>query len=291
MKNVFIGIFSIVLANLAIGILAKNYDALSSVFIWFSFGTLLSFAWAGSELLRFSTYQALFASRTVCIAYIALSVFAPVFYFIGVRDAGLGVSSVVANAKFGVLVVSSFFIFKERPKRNDLIACALLVPGFLLLTELKDFNYNFGLGIATLAMFCYAGQNIINKMLAFKVPYRAIVSIRSFAVSAGVGSYMLLTETQLVVPQTYDFWIPIVLGAPFGIIISKYADFKALEEVSFFTFSIWQPLRPVLILVLSAIVLQEDFTLIKTIGCIILIASSAVASMNTLPSLRSRSRI
>jgi drug/metabolite transporter (DMT)-like permease len=284
MKNVFIGIISIVLANLAIGFLARSYDALSSVLVWFSFGTLLSVIWARDELFLKQTYSAMLASRTTCIAFIGLSIFAPVFYFIGVRDAGLGVSSVVANAKFGVLILTSFLIFNEKPKRNDILACLLLIPGFFLLTEVRDLNYNFGLFIALLAMLCYAGQNVINKILAFKVPYRAMVSIRSLAVSLGVACYMLVIGKTPEVPMELQFWIPIVLGAPFGIIISKYADFKALEEVSFFTFSIWQPLRPVLILCLSALVLQEEFTLNKSLGCTLLIASSAIASIGSRPS-------
>jgi len=278
MKHLFISIFSIVIANIGLGFLAKNYHAFSAMTFWFAFASLISILWAKQELLRKETYQEITKEGFASFWFITLSVIGPIMYFLAIRDAGLGITSVINNAKFGVLILSSFFLFKEKPKRNNILACFILIPGFILLTETKGVEYNFGVLLAIFSMISYAGQNIINKMLAFKVPYKAMIAIRCFTINIAVILYATAIGENISMPTDIAFWATVIIGAPCGILFSKYSDFKALEQIPFFTFSIWQPLKPILIIAFSIFVFEEDFSNRKITGCILLILASLIST-------------
>ena len=279
MKYLFLSIITIVIANVGLGHIAKNYHSFSAMISWFAFGSILSIFWAKNELLKKETYKEILKHKMPAISFLILSIAGPILYFLAIKDAGLGITSVISNSKFGILIIASFLIFKEKPNKNDILAITLLIPGFILLTELKDVKYNYGVFLAALSMVSYAGQNILNKVLSNIVPYRAMISFRSITVTFAIITYALITREDIAIPTNYDFWATILICAPCGIIISKYTDFIALENISFFTFSIWQPLKPVLVIIFSILLFNEDFSMNKYIGCGLLVLSSFISSL------------
>lgn len=181
-------------------------------------------------------------------------------------------------------ILFSPFVLRERVSLKRWICVIFALFGMTLVSGVLDgevlgSSALFGVLLALGAALLYASVTIMNKKLK---------EISSFDRTL----WQLLFASLVLVPYTFIFeevgtvsldWKGILVIVVLGVLHTGLAYalfFSSVEKLSAHTVAIFSYIDPVLAVVLSALVLKEEFTVFTAIGAVIILVSTLVSELN-----------
>ena len=179
-----------------------------------------------------------------------------------------------------MVILASPFVLKEKQPARKLICTFVAIIGMVIISGVfEDGFYGirgiiFGLGAAAL----YASAVLMNKFMhGISGLERTLVQIGMAAIA--ILPYVLFTEDiSALVPQT----IPIVLLLIVGIMHTGVAYtlyFGSIERIKAQTVAILSYIDPVVALILSFVILKDDFGPLKLIGSVLILGATLVSEL------------
>ncbi|RTR38896.1 EamA family transporter [Shewanella canadensis] len=187
--------------------------------------------------------------------------------------------------------IVAHFVFRERLKLVNIIAIAVALTGFSLMStapsasEIPDAGQSKGLLFSVVAMLSYSGFMLINRKPSQASPYQSTL------VQLSVGALCLLPLV-IMEPVPIDAeqlaWL-LAIGLIPGFLAILFAV-KALQHLPAVTFGTLAYLEPVAVVFLAWWLFAESLTPIQLFGCsLIILAGIAQGGLSQSPRLRSKS--
>lgn len=180
-----------------------------------------------------------------------------------------------------IVIFVSPFIFKEKLTIRKVICAIVSLVGMIFVSGIlngQGIQLNetkgilFGLGAAVL----YSTVVVLNKIVQIEDAYeKTIIQLLSAAIV--LIPYLLLTEDfSSVQLSAISIWMILIVGIVHtGIAYALY--FGSMKDLSSQSIAVLSYIDPVSALILSAIILGEEFTVFGLIGAILIIGSAIIS--------------
>ena len=209
------------------------------------------------------------------------------FWHRSVIYVGPGLGTLLANMQVFIMMMAGIFLYKQIPTRVQLFSVPFAVIGLSMIVgldwkELKP-NYQAGIIFGLLTAICYSSYLI--SMRQAQQSKTNIIPIREVAVMSLIASVILaftvfFENESLVVSDTNDYLILLIYGigshAIGGIMIAS-----ALVRVSTTEVGIALLLQPTLSFIWEILFFNRSFTMIESVGVIIVLYSIFLSSNRT----------
>ena len=206
------------------------------------------------------------------------------FWHRSVIYVGPGLGTLLANMQVFIMMMAGIFLYKQIPTRVQLFSVPFAVIGLSMIVgldwkELKP-NYQAGIIFGLLTAICYSSYLI--SMRQAQQSKTNIIPIREVAVMSLIASVILaftvfFENESLVVSDTNDYLILLIYGigshAIGGIMIAS-----ALVRVSTTEVGIALLLQPTLSFIWEILFFNRSFTMIESVGVIIVLYSIFLSS-------------
>ena len=181
-----------------------------------------------------------------------------------------------------LVIIASFFIFKENITKKKAICIAFAIIGMILVSGVFDGNQGniqlkgivLGLGAAVL----YASVILINKTIKNINAYDKTI-IQLFVAAIVLIPYILITEDVFSIQLDS---ISIVLLILVGIVHTGVAYtiyFGTMKDLEAQTIALYSYIDPCVAIFLSAFVLKEELSLLGIVGAIIVLGSTLISEL------------
>ena len=209
------------------------------------------------------------------------------FWHRSVIYVGPGLGTLLANMQVFIMMMAGIFLYKQIPTRVQLFSVPFAVIGLSMIVgldwkELKP-NYQAGIIFGLLTAICYSSYLI--SMRQAQQSKTNIIPIREVAVMSLIASVILaftvfFENESLVVSDTNDYLILLIYGigshAIGGIMIAS-----ALVRVSTTEVGIALLLQPTLSFIWEILFFNRSFTMIESVGVVIVLYSIFLSSNRT----------
>ena len=209
------------------------------------------------------------------------------FWHRSVIYVGPGLGTLLANMQVFIMMMAGIFLYKQIPTKVQLFSVPFAVIGLSMIVgldwkELKP-NYQAGIIFGLLTAICYSSYLI--SMRQAQQSKTNIIPIREVAVMSLIASVILaftvfFENESLVVSDTNDYLILLIYGigshAIGGIMIAS-----ALVRVSTTEVGIALLLQPTLSFIWEILFFNRSFTMIESVGVIIVLYSIFLSSNRT----------
>ena len=225
--------------------------------------------------------------RTVWIFLFMASIFFAAdlwFWHRSVIYVGPGLGTLLANMQVFIMMMAGIFLYKQMPTRVQLFSVPFAVIGLSMIVgldwkELKP-NYQAGIIFGLLTAICYSSYLISMRQAQQSktniIPIREVAAM-SLMVSVILAFTVLFENESLIVSGTNDYLILFMYGigshAIGGIMIAS-----ALVRVSTTEVGIALLLQPTLSFIWEILFFNRSFTMIESVGVIIVLYSIFLSS-------------
>ena len=179
-----------------------------------------------------------------------------------------------------MVILASPIILKEKQPLKKLLCTFVAIFGMVIISGVfEDGFYGlkgiiFGLGAAAL----YASAVLMNKFMHEISGFeRTLVQIATAAIA--ILPYVLLTENiGALIPETKSIILLVIVGVLHtGLAYTLY--FGSIEKIKAQTVAIMSYIDPVIALILSFVILKEDFGPLKILGSILILGATLVSEL------------
>ncbi len=179
-----------------------------------------------------------------------------------------------------MVVLASPLVLKEKPSARKLICTFVAIVGMIIISGVFEDGFNgirgiiYGLSAAAL----YATAVLMNKFMhGISGLERTFVQIGTAAVA--IFPYVLFTENiSEIIPSTTPIVLLIIVGVLHtGLAYTLY--FGSIEKIKAQTVAIMSYIDPVIALVLSYVILKDDFGLLKILGSILILGATLISEL------------
>ncbi len=209
------------------------------------------------------------------------------FWHRSVIYVGPGLGTLLANMQVFIMMMAGIFLYKKMPTRVQLFSVPFAVIGLFMIVgldwnELKP-NYQVGIIFGLLTAICYSSYLISMRQAQQSetniIPIRE-VAVMSLMVSVILAFTAFFENESLIVSDTNDYLILLIYGigshAIGGIMIAS-----ALVRVSTTEVGIALLLQPTLSFIWEILFFNRSFSLIESVGVIIVLYSIFLSSNRT----------
>ena len=182
-----------------------------------------------------------------------------------------------------IVILLAPIVLKEKQSPKKIFCSVAAIIGAVLISGV------FGEGIYGLrgvlfglsAAFLYASVILMNKFIRGLGDYeKTLVQLGTAAIT--ILPYVLLTDdlSSILVPNVLAISLLVVVGIIHtGLAYTLY--FGSVEKIKVQTSAIFSYIDPVTALVLSAVILHEDFGLLKLIGSVLILGATLISEIET----------
>ncbi len=206
------------------------------------------------------------------------------FWHRSVIYVGPGLGTLLANMQVFIMMMAGIFLYKQMPTRVQLFSVPFAVIGLSMIVgldwnELKP-NYQMGIIFGLLTAICYSSYLI--SMRQAQQSETNVIPISEVAVMSLMASIILaltafFENESLVVEDSYDYLVLLIYGvgshAIGGIMIAS-----ALVRVSTTEVGIALLLQPTLSFIWEILFFNRSFSMIESVGVIIVLYSIFLSS-------------
>ena len=209
------------------------------------------------------------------------------FWHRSVIYVGPGLATLLANMQVFIMMMAGIFLYKQMPTRIQLFSIPFAVIGLFMIVgldwnELKP-NYQMGIIFGLLTAICYSSYLISMRQAQQSktnvIPIRE-VAVMSLMVSMILALTAFFENESLIVENPNDYLILLIYGigshAIGGIMIAS-----ALVRVSTTEVGIALLLQPTLSFIWEILFFNRSFSLIESVGVIIVLYSIFLSSNRT----------
>ena len=209
------------------------------------------------------------------------------FWHRSVIYVGPGLGTLLANMQVFIMMMAGIFLYKQMPTRIQLFSIPFAVIGLFMIVgldwnELKP-NYQMGIIFGLLTAICYSSYLISMRQAQQSktnvIPIRE-VAVMSLMVSMILALTAFFENESLIVENPNDYLILLIYGigshAIGGIMIAS-----ALVRVSTTEVGIALLLQPTLSFIWEILFFNRSFSLIESVGVIIVLYSIFLSSNRT----------
>ena len=209
------------------------------------------------------------------------------FWHRSVIYVGPGLGTLLANMQVFIMMMAGIFLYKQMPTRIQLFSIPFAVIGLFMIVgldwnELKP-NYQIGIIFGLLTAICYSSYLISMRQAQQSktnvIPIRE-VAVMSLMVSMILALTAFFENESLIVENPNDYLILLIYGigshAIGGIMIAS-----ALVRVSTTEVGIALLLQPTLSFIWEILFFNRSFSLIESVGVIIVLYSIFLSSNRT----------
>ena len=206
------------------------------------------------------------------------------FWHRSVIYVGPGLGTLLANMQVFIMMMAGIFLYKQMPTRVQLFSVPFAVIGLSMIVgldwnELKP-NYQMGIIFGLLTAICYSSY-LISMRQAQQSETNVIpiseVAVMSLMVSMILALTAFFENESLVVEDSYDYLVLLMYGvgshAIGGIMIAS-----ALVRVSTTEVGIALLLQPTLSFIWEILFFNRSFSMIESVGVIIVLYSIFLSS-------------
>lgn len=176
------------------------------------------------------------------------------------------------------VMIASTFVFKEKLKVINIICMLIAFAGMVFVsgvfeTGLNDKNTIIGVLYGLAAAVLYATVVLLNKKIQVKNAYYKTL-VQLFFSAVVLVPYLLLNKSfNGIVFDTKIFILILIVGV-IHTGISYVLYFGSITKVKTHFISIFSYIDPVVVIILSAIILKENMTLLGVVGAILILGVS-----------------
>ncbi len=209
------------------------------------------------------------------------------FWHRSVIYVGPGLGTLLANMQVFIMMMAGILLYKQMPTRVQLFSVPFAVIGLFMIVgmdwnELKP-NYQVGIIFGLLTAICYSSYLISMRQAQQSkiniIPIRE-VAVMSLMVSVILAFTAFFENESLIVSDTNDYLILLIYGigshAIGGIMIAS-----ALVRVSTTEVGIALLLQPTLSFIWEILFFNRSFSMIESVGVIIVLYSIFLSSNRT----------
>lgn len=209
------------------------------------------------------------------------------FWHRSVIYVGPGLGTLLANMQVFIMMMAGIFLYKQIPTKVQLFSVPFAVIGLSMIVgldwkELKP-NYQAGIIFGLLTAICYSSYLISMRQAQQSktniIPIREVASM-SLMVSVILAFTVFFENESLVVSDTNDYLILLIYGigshAIGGIMIAS-----ALVRVTTTEVGIALLLQPTLSFIWEILFFNRSFTMIESVGVVIVLYSIFLSSNRT----------
>jgi len=209
------------------------------------------------------------------------------FWHRSVIYVGPGLATLLANMQVFIMMMAGIFLYKQMPTRIQLFSIPFAVIGLFMIVgldwnELKP-NYQIGIIFGLLTAICYSSYLISMRQAQQSktnvIPIRE-VAVMSLMVSMILALTAFFENESLIIENPNDYLILLIYGigshAIGGIMIAS-----ALVRVSTTEVGIALLLQPTLSFIWEILFFNRSFSLIESVGVIIVLYSIFLSSNRT----------
>ena len=209
------------------------------------------------------------------------------FWHRSVIYVGPGLGTLLANMQVFIMMMAGIFLYKQMPTRIQLFSIPFAVIGLFMIVgldwnELKP-NYQIGIIFGLLTAICYSSYLISMRQAQQSktnvIPIRE-VAVMSLMVSMILALTAFFENESLIIENPNDYLILLIYGigshAIGGIMIAS-----ALVRVSTTEVGIALLLQPTLSFIWEILFFNRSFSLIESVGVIIVLYSIFLSSNRT----------
>ena len=209
------------------------------------------------------------------------------FWHRSVIYVGPGLGTLLANMQVFIMMMAGIFLYKQMPTRIQLFSIPFAVIGLFMIVgldwnELKP-NYQMGIIFGLLTAICYSSYLISMRQAQQSktnvIPIRE-VAVMSLMVSMILALTAFFENESLIVENPNDYLILLIYGigshAIGGIMIAS-----ALVRVSTTEVGIALLLQPTLSFIWEILFFNRSFSVIESVGVIIVLYSIFLSSNRT----------
>ena len=209
------------------------------------------------------------------------------FWHRSVIYVGPGLGTLLANMQVFIMMMAGILLYKQMPTRVQLFSVPFAVIGLFMIVgmdwnELKP-NYQVGIIFGLLTAICYSSYLISMRQAQQSkiniIPIRE-VAVMSLMVSVILAFTAFFENESLIISDTNDYLILLIYGigshAIGGIMIAS-----ALVRVSTTEVGIALLLQPTLSFIWEILFFNRSFSMIESVGVIIVLYSIFLSSNRT----------
>ncbi len=174
-----------------------------------------------------------------------------------------------------VAAVYAHFFLQEKLTPLTVILLILAALGFAMILEFKiDFSGNqqriVGLGLALLAMLCYCGFMLVNRMIKSSVYHSTFYQLLFGGLA--VSPIMFLST-----PEISGMQWPLLIGVGFfpGF-LAIYFAVVALRQLQASTFGTLAYFEPLAVIIFGWVIFDEQLTFLQISGCLLILSCGIV---------------
>ncbi len=181
-----------------------------------------------------------------------------------------------------MVILASPFVLKEKQTAKKLLCTLVAIVGMVIISGVFDSGFYgikgilFGLGAAAL----YASAVLMNKFMhGISGLERTFIQIGMAAIA--ILPYVLLTEDiSVLTPDALPVTLLVIVGILHtGLAYTLY--FGSIEKIKAQTVAIMSYIDPVVALVLSFVILKDDFGPLKLLGSILILGATLISELPT----------
>lgn len=222
--------------------------------------------------------------------FMLLSFFEPFIYFLGESYGMKYVSSTLASLIIATIPLLTPFIafltLKEKLKPGNYLGIIISISGVFLLMQTDRSDYSSlprGIMLMMVAVFSAIGFTIYAKKLAETYnPFTIVVYQNIFGFLYFIPVFLLFDDYRnLLNDFDLNLMLPVIKLAVFGSLLAFVLFIDAIRVIGVTRANVFINLIPVLTAIFSYFILNEQFSVIRIAGVIIVIAGLILSQLGT----------
>jgi len=195
-------------------------------------------------------------------------------YFMSFNYINVGLSAMLLFTHPALVVVLSYFIYKEEMYIEKIISVVLTLIGIYLLGDIGGGNINLkGVGLGVIASIAYS-------IYILGVNGKPLKELNSFVVTFYICSFSAIFITiwggltnKMIWVQNYKSMTFIVLLALISTVVAMLSYVQGIKLIGPSKAAIFSTVEPVLAFIMGVILFKEGITLRLIIGCCLIVSS------------------
>jgi drug/metabolite transporter (DMT)-like permease len=224
-----------------------------------------------------------FNKKALIKAFITAAVFysgSSALYFASFGYIGTGLSSAITFSHSLFVTIYVWVWDKQKITKAYIISFVLAVVGLGFILRYNNSSYDlYGIFMAIMSAIAYSIYIFCNRNKATNVS-PLLSAMMLFYGNAIIFLFMSLADNSLQMPYTSLLWLKVLSIGSICTVLPIYYLLKALKYSNASDVTILSVFRPVFVLIMGSIFLNEHLELYQTIGITFILASGVIIQMH-----------
>ncbi|MEM7618656.1 MAG: DMT family transporter [Pseudomonadota bacterium] len=281
MKNLlpYFVLISSIFDGLFLGAVLIHLPPLVVMPIWYGSGAILCIALYLIKYRRDKMFHGFKNNWMKIIAFYFFSILSGVCWMFAVFYLGLGISTIMDQAHYVLIILWSILILKEHFSKHMAFATLFILTGVYIITHGAHQDQSWiGFIFIGLMSVGYAGTTIVKKSLSGNINHNTVIVTRALLMMAGACfAHLYLNNGSFV---GYDFepylWLLLVIGGMIGAGLNHHLSLAALKFTSLSHYILIQMLEPMLMLLAGVLLYQDIITPTQFFGIGVVLIGKAI---------------